>query len=243
MAETHVQNGQNRLLAALDRETYEAIAPQLEAVRLELKDSIYEPDKSIEYAYFPINGVISMLAQVEDDIEIEVATIGNEGVAGLPLFLGVSVTAGRAFSQIPGDALRMKAEAFRKAFQTFEPFRNLLQLYTQALMVQISQGNACNRVHSMEERCARWLLQTHDRVAADEFVLTQEFLGQMLGVRRASVNVVSSMLQKAGFIRYSRGRITVTDRAGLESASCRCYEVIRKEYERLLNGSGGSNRS
>ena len=243
MPETRIQNGQNRLLTALDRETYGAIAPQLEQVTLGVKASIYEPDKPIEYAYFPVNGVISMLAQVEDDIEIEVATVGNEGMIGLPLFLGVNVTAGSAFSQVPGEAFRIKAEAFQKAFQASESFRNVLHRYTQALMVQIAQGNACNRIHSIEERCARWLLQTHDRVEADEFMLTQEFLGQMLGVRRASVNVVSSMLQKAGFIRYSRGRITVTDRAGLESASCRCYEVIRKEYDRLLNGSEAGSRS
>lgn len=239
MAEAHAQNGRNRLLAALDQETYRAIAPQLKLVRLGLKTSVYEQDKPIEYAYFPVNGVISMLALVEDDVEIEVATVGNEGMVGLPLFLGMDVTAGRAFSQVPGDAICMKAEAFKKAFQASEPFRTVLYRYTQALLVQISQGNACNRVHSIEERCARWLLQTHDRVEADEFTLTQEFLGQMLGVRRASVNVVSSMLQQAGFIRYSRGRITVTDRAGLESASCRCYEVIRKEYDRMLNHSEG----
>ena len=235
MAEGHVQSGKNRLLLTLDSEVCTAIEPHLERVDLPLKHYVYKPDKPIEYAYFPINGVISMLAHMEDEL-IEVATIGNEGMVGLPLFLGVDLTPGSAFAQVPGTALRIKADAFRDIALEHEPFRYMLHRYTQALMVQISQGNGCNRLHSIEERCARWLLLTHDRVGKDEFSLTQEFLGQMLGVRRAGVNLIASQFQKAGLIEYSRGRIIVLDRQGLESAACLCYGIIRKEYDRLLNG-------
>lgn len=186
------------------------------------------------HVYFPINGVVSMLARVDEKALVEVATVGNEGMVGVPLFLGAKLSPGTMISQVPGEALRMDAEALQRAVAETGPLMSLLHRYTQALMVQISQGNACNRMHSVEERCARWLLLTHDRVDSDEFTLTQEFLGDMLGVRRASVNIVASIFQRAGFIRYSRGRITILNRAGLESAVCGCYAVIRDEYERLL---------
>lgn len=175
-----------------------------------------------------------MLAHMEGGALIEVATVGNEGMVGIPLFLGAEVTPGTSFSQVPGDALRMPADAFRKAIANDGPFTKILHRYTQALMVQISQGTACNRAHSLEERCARWLLLCHDRVGADEFMLTQEFLSQMLGVRRASVNLVAATFQEAGFIEYRRGRIRILNRRGLESASCQCYAVIREEYDRML---------
>lgn len=235
MAEGSVEPGKNRFLLTLDRETLQAIEPHLERIELGLKHYLYKPNEPIQYAYFPINGVMSMLADMGEDDPVEVATIGNEGMVGLPLFLGANITPGVAYSQVPGAAFQMKADIFIDLARAHEPFRKLLHRYTQALMVQISQGNGCNRTHSIEERCARWLLLTHDRVMADEFSLTQEFLGQMLGVRRASVNIVASTFQKAGYIEYSRGRIKILNRAGLESASCHCYSVIRGEYDRLLN--------
>lgn len=166
---------------------------------------------------------------------VEVATIGNEGMAGLPLFLGTDRSPGSCFSQVPGRALEMSAAGFQSVIQRNGHFAALLRLYTQALMIQISQGTACNSAHSIEQRCARWLLLTHDRVRKDEFLLTQEFLGQMLGVRRASVGAVAGALQKRRYIRYSRGRISILNRRGLESASCICYSIIRKEYDRLLS--------
>src|SRR5689334_9896681 len=175
-----------------------------------------------------------MLAHMEEGKLIEVATVGNEGMIGLPLFLGADLTPGTSFSQIPGDALRMSAEHFRSAISKHGPLTKMLHRYTQALMVQISQGNACNRIHSIEERCARWLLLCHDRVGQDEFTLTQEFLSQMLGVRRASVNLVAATFHQAGLIDYTRGRIRILDRQGLESASCQCYGLIRDEYNRML---------
>lgn len=236
MAEGRARSGENRLLAALEKKTYQGLAPHLEKVNLSLRQTLYEPNQPIDFVYFPVNGVISMLAHMEEGMLIEVATVGNEGMIGLPLFLGAEITPGTSFSQIPGEALRMSAEHFRKAITRSVPFTKALHRYTQALMVQISQGNGCNRVHSLEERCARWLLLCHDRVGADEFELTQDFLSQMLGVRRASVNLAATAFQNAGFIEYSRGHIRVLNRKGLESASCHCYAVIRDEYDRMLNG-------
>jgi CRP-like cAMP-binding protein len=233
MAETHPLS-ENRLLASLPPEFGRELAPEMEKIRLELKQSVYEPLQPIEHVYFPTDGVISMLADVEEEPSVEVATVGKEGMVGLPLFLGATVTPGRSFSQIPGAAYRMTAAAFQRAIASDGPLTRRLHRYTQALMIQISQGTACNRIHSIEQRCARWLLLTRDRVGADEFLLTQEFLGQMLGVRRATVSEVAGRMQEAGFITYSRGVIRICNREGLESVSCRCYAVIRDEYERML---------
>jgi CRP-like cAMP-binding protein len=234
MTEGTVPIGKNRLLESLDKSTRDALFPDLKPVHLPIKQYVYEPGKRITKVYFPIDGVVSILAPTEVGPSIEVATIGNEGMAGLPLFLGTNRSPGSCFSQVPGAAFEMKADDFLKAVKTNGTFTELLHLYTQALMVQISQGTACNRAHSIEQRCARWLLLTHDRVRKNEFLLTQEFLGQMLGVRRASVGGVTAGFQQRGYIRYSRGMISSTNRKGLESASCICYSIIRKEYDRLL---------
>lgn len=235
MAEGHIQNGHNRLLGALKRSLPEHEMPIMEFVQLTLKQDLYSPDVPIEHVYFPINGVVSMLADVESGVMIEVATVGNEGMIGLPLFLGADMTPGRAFSQVPGDACRMTAADFRALIQEPSLFTRILHRYTQAMMIQISQGTACNRAHNNRQRCARWLLLTHDRVGKDEFQLTQEFLGQMLGVRRATVSEVAAQLQSEGIIEYNRGVIQVLDRARLEGASCLCYRVIRDEYDRMYS--------
>jgi CRP-like cAMP-binding protein len=224
---------ENRLLAALPGSAYERLLPALEPVSLSLRQTIYEAEQPIEYVYFVRVGVISMVSVMQDGTIIEVATVGNEGMVGLPVFLGADTIAMHAFVQIPGAAMRMKATALREEVRNGGALAALLQRYTQALLIQIAQGAACNRVHSIEERCARWLLMTHDRVGADEFPLTQKFLSQMLGARRASVNRAARVLQQAGFIRYRRGQITILDREGLESAACECYTVIKREYERL----------
>ena len=171
---------------------------------------------------------------MEDGEGVEVATIGNEGMVGLPLFLGVDRTSGKAFTQVPGESLRMKAGAFKKEIARQEDLTQTLQLYTQALMVQISQGMACNGRHSIRQRCARWLLMTHDRVGAETFPLSQEFLALMLGVRRASVNKVATELKRDGLIQYSRGMIRIVNRKELEDSSCECYQVIKREFDRLL---------
>jgi CRP-like cAMP-binding protein len=225
---------QNRLLAALPPEVYARLLPHLETVALGVKDMAYAANEPIEHVYFPINGVISLVIFMENDQAVEVGTIGKEGMVGLPVFLRAERTPDQAFSQIPGDALRMPAEVFTQEVLPEGPFRALLHRYTQALMVQIAQSSACNRLHTDEQRCARWLLMTHDRVGADQFLLTQEFLAAMLGMRRARVNAVARVLRKRGLMRYSRGLITILDRPGLEAAACPCYGIIKAEYDRLL---------
>jgi CRP-like cAMP-binding protein len=224
----------NRLLAALPLEEYELLLPNLETVSLPLKYVLYEPNKPIEHVYFPIHGVVSLVTIMEDGVAVEIATVGNEGMIGLPVFLGSEIIPMKAFSQIPGKGIRIKADVFKDLLNQGSSLHGLLQRYTQALFNQTAQSAACNRLHSIEERCCRWLLMIHDRVDSDEYLLTQEFLSQMLGVRRASVNVVASILQKARLIRYSRGRITILDRLGLETASCECYARIKQEFDRLL---------
>lgn len=182
----------------------------------------------------PCDPVVSLVALGEDgekDI-VEVATVGNEGIVGLPAFLGSEQTSLRAFIQIPGHALRTRVEAFKNFTTVSSSISQTILRYTQALITQISQSAACNRLHT--ERCARWLLQTHDRVQSDDFPLTQKFLSQMLGTRRAAVNLAARTLQQAGLISYRRGRVTILDRAELENVSCECYGIIASEFERLL---------
>jgi CRP-like cAMP-binding protein len=233
MAEGHATDGKNSLLTALHRATNDGAMEGLERVSLTLKQELYTANEPIDYVYFPLDGVISMLAKVEGGLMVEVATVGNEGMIGLPLFLGASATPGVAFAQIPGDACRMGAARFKECVNGRNGFSGVLHRYTQALMTQISQGTACNRAHNNRQRCARWLLLTHDRVGKDEFPLTQEFLSQMMGVRRATVSEVARELQENGGIEYSRGVIRIVDRPLLEAASCVCYRIIRDEYERM----------
>lgn len=232
----------NRLLQALPRAEYERLRPSLESVQLSWKDVLYEADTPIEHVYFIEEGVGSILARSYTESTVEVATIGNEGMVGIPLFLGADRNGTRAIVQVPGAAMRMTSAAFLAKVGPDSTLHHLLHQYTQTLMTQMAQGVLCNRLHAIDRRCARWLLQTRDRVSADEFALTQEFLGQMLGVRRQSVNVVQSLLQRAGLISYSRGSITILDRPGLEAASCECYAIIRDEFDRLFslgNGAAG----
>ncbi|HKV12154.1 MAG TPA: Crp/Fnr family transcriptional regulator [Thermoanaerobaculia bacterium] len=229
-------NAVNRLLAVLPADVRRRFEPGLERVGFELKEVLYGNGKPLSHVYFPINSVISLLTVMENGDAIEVATVGNEGFVGVPALLGFSEMLGsaQALSQIPGESLRMGLEAFREALRE-EPALNLLLLrYANTFFLDVAQSTACNRLHSIDERCCRWLLNTHDRVSTDYIPLTQEFLAQMLGVRRASVNAVAGLLQRMGLIRYSRGRITILDREGLEKGACECYSVIRKEFERLL---------
>jgi len=225
---------ENRLLSALPDVDRQRLLPHLEPVRTALKQILYAPNEPVAQVYFPLNGVVSLMTIMDDGSAIEVATVGNEGMIGLPVFLGAGSMPGQALSQIPGDALQMTAEAFAAAVHSGGALQQVLQRYTQGLLNQIAQSAACNRLHPMTERCARWLLMTHDRVREDEFALTHEFLSQMLGVRRATVTVAVGALQQAGVIRSRWGHITIFDRAGLENASCECYRIIRAEYDRLL---------
>ncbi len=235
MAEGRTANGRNLLLDALTDGQAAVLMPSLELVSLGLRHMLYEPDALIEHVYFPVNGVHSMLALLENDLEIEVGTVGNEGMIGLPLFLGTEMTPGRAFSQVPGYAYRLSAAAFKDLIREPSRMTAVLHRYTQALMVQISQSTACNRVHSDDRRCARWLLQTHDRVGEDEFMLPLEFLAQMLGVQPTLASEIAARFEAGGIIRYSRDIVRVLDRGCLEEASCNCYWVIRKEYDRMYS--------
>ena len=229
----HVR-GENRLLAALPRDEYDRLRPHLEKVSLPLRDILYEANGPIPHVFFPLHGVVSLVILMDGDVSLEVGTIGNEGMVGTPVFLGSDSSPTRAISQVPGEALRMETEVFQEEMRRGGPLYGLVQRYTQAMINQISQSTVCNHRHSVQKRMCRWLLMSHDRVGVDEFPLTQEFLAQMLGVRRPTVTAVAGTLQKAGLISYHRGKLTVLDRKGLEAASCECYEVVARELDRLL---------
>ena len=232
-------SSKNRLLAALPPSEYRRLLPKFETVSLTLKQRVYESLRTIDYVYFPLNGIISIVAFMNDGSGIEVATVGNEGMVGLPVFLGAAKTPLVAFQQIPGESMRMESEVFTKESKQNGPLTDILHRYTQSFMVQIAQGSACNRAHSVAQRCARWLLTTHDRVGRpQQFLITQEFLGQMLGVRRAGVSEACSALRKSKLIDYKRGIIHILNRKGLEKRTCECYWVIKNEIDRSF-----SNRS
>ncbi len=235
MSQDRSNLSQNKLLSALPTQEYERLLPHLETVSLAFREIIYAPNQPIKYVYFPKSGIISLVNITEDGRTVEAATVGSEGMAGIPVFLGADRMPAQAVSQVVGDALRMKADVFKRQVPPGSPLHNLLLRYTQALLNQISQSVACNCLHSIEARCCRWLLMTHDRVKSDQFTLTQELLSHMLGVRRASVSEVAGTLQKAGLICYSRGRIRILNRLGLEATSCECYRIVKEEFERLVS--------
>jgi CRP-like cAMP-binding protein len=204
-------------------------------VELRFGNVLHEPDQRIEYVHFPRSGVISAVKQFANGDTIEVATIGKEGVAGHSVALDVPTSGNRVLVQVPGEALRITSSALIDAFNDCPSFHRILLRYTQALFQQVAQTAACNRAHTVDERCARWLLMTHDRVAnAASFTITQEFLAQMQGVHRLTVSVAAGMLQKAGMISYVRGQVTILDRKALEEASCECYQLILKQYHNAL---------
>jgi CRP-like cAMP-binding protein len=235
MPQNRPRSTQNRLLRALPQPEYDRFAPHLEYVELPFKHVLYEVNQPIDYVYFPNHGVISTVTITEEGETVEAATIGNEGMAGIHTILGVDHVSLQAVVQVAGDGMRMRVDTFQREVTPETRLYELLLRYIQALISQLSQTVACNRLHSVEERCCRWLLMCHDRVPSNEFFLTQELLSQMLGVRRASVSVVAAILQKAGLITYSRGKIRILDRLGLEAAACECYSVVKTEFDRLLN--------
>ena len=227
--------GRNRLLSALAPEDFAAIEPQLEPVTHENGEVPAAAGEPWRHVYFPETAIASVISRMEGGGAVEVRTIGNEGMVGVPVLLDASAEAVETVTQIPGTALRLPAEALARAADARPRLRRLLHRYTHAYLTQVSQSAACNRLHSIEQRCARWLLMTHDRVdRVDRFPLTQEFLAIMLGVRRAGVTVAAGALQDSGLIRYRRGSIQVLDRAGLEAAACPCYGIVRREFDRLL---------
>ena len=232
----------NRILASLPPEAYERILPDLKTVPLRFRIALREPGDLMPYVYFPNTGVISMLTVMEDGDAVEVATIGNEGMADLFVFLGLEQSDTRLLIQVPGTALRMESTRFREHVKQIPALRVLLGQYAVAMFALVAQSAACNRKHPMIERCARWLLMTHDRVGAQAFPMTHNFLAEMLGVRRPSVSVAAETLQDAGLITYHRGVITVLDRPGLEAASCECYRLIQERFDRLPGRSDADPR-
>ncbi len=234
--ETVAANGplRNRLLSALPAEDLALVRAQLEMVPMRQRDALYEPEEPIRYVYFPETIVASLVSTLEDGATVEVGTAGCEGMVGLPLFLAQDTSSVRAFVQVPGMTGRIEAGTFTRLAAAPGALHQMLLRYTQAFLTQVAQTAACNATHLVEERCARWLLMTHDRVEGDEFSLTHEFLAFMLGVRRAGVTVAMGALQEAGLVRYGRGWIGIVDRPGLERASCECYRVVAAHFTRLL---------
>ena len=222
----------NRLLAALPRKDYRKLLPFLEPVDLTFAEILYEPHARIRHVYFPNDCFVSMLTSVDGDRVAEVGLVGAEGMIGVPVVLGAAVSPFRAVVQGGGKAMRMHITDFRREFSESAALRRELFNFTHLLMIQIAQTAACNRFHVVTQRMARWLLMTRDRVNADEFRITQEFLALMLGVQRSRVNVAAGRLQKSKLIGYRRGTITILNQRGLEAAACGCYKTVRDLYTR-----------
>jgi CRP-like cAMP-binding protein len=227
----------NRLLAALPRKEYQRLLPELERVAMPFAEVLYEPGERIRHVYFPNDSIVSLLAEVADRSTLEVGLAGNEGMAGISVFMGVDASPHRAIIQGAGTAMKMKASVLRQESGRAGPLHDLLHLYAHSLLTQVSQSAVCNRFHVVDARLARWLLMTADRLGASEFLLTQDFISNMLGVRREGVNKAAGVLQKDGLINYSRGRIKILDRAGLEEVSCECYGIIKEESDSYLGKS------
>lgn len=225
---------ENRLLAKLPVGDYERILPELRPVRLDVNDVLIAPNKTIKDVWFIRHGVASMLADAHKGGAIEAGTIGREGFVGLPILHAVEYTPYSTIIQVAGDGWRMGADSFRRIIDERPRLREQCLRYAQFFSEETVQSVACNRLHSLDQRCARWLLMTADRVDGDAFSLTQNFLAMMLGVRRAGVSTAMGVLQRAGIIRHDRGRITIVDRERLEAAACDCYGITRAAHERLF---------
>lgn len=225
----------NRLLATLPKNEYKRLLPKLKTVNLVLGEELYEPGDAIKYVYFPNDSIISLISEISETSLLEVGMVGNEGMAGLAVFMGVGFSSTHALVQGSGTAMRMSATAMRQEVTRLGGLHHLLHRYSHSLLNQVSQSSACNRFHVVDVRLARWLLMTQDRLGVKEFPLTQEFLATMLGVRREGVSKAAGALQAGKFIRYSRGVITVLNRRGLEAKSCQCYAIIKAETDAYLN--------
>ncbi len=224
----------NRILSATPREEYERLLPRLEYVELRRGDVMHEAGQQISHVYFPYAGTISVTVQMQDGDQTEVGVVGREGMLGLPLVLGTDTAPLRAFTQVSGGAVRMRAADFREEVGRRAGLYELLLRYAQAFFVQTSQTAACNRLHPMERRLPKWLLTTRDLAESDRLDLTHEFVGIMLGVRRAGVTEALGLLRSEGLVDHSRGHITILDAEGLGRASCECYKVVSDEYDRLV---------
>jgi CRP-like cAMP-binding protein len=224
----------NRLLSLLSDNDYERLRPHLSLVVLEYRKDLYQASQPIEHVYFPVDGVASLVITTSDGDGVEVGTIGNEGIVGLPICLGDHEAPSSVYVQVPGKALRMDAHLFRGELERSPTLSLVMLRYAHAFFNQVAQSAACAHLHRVEQRCCRWLLMTRDRMPSGDFLLTQEFLGMMLGVRRTTVTDVMGALQKAGLVRYRRGHVTILDHDALRQRACECYEISRLEFDRLL---------
>jgi CRP-like cAMP-binding protein len=225
---------QNHLLAALPAADYQRLLPHLKLVPMPLGEVLYESGIVLRHVYFPTDSIVSLLYVMVDGASAEIAVVGNEGVIGVSLFMGGETTSSRAVVQSAGHAYRLEGALLKEEFTRAGAMQHLLLRYTQALLTQMAQTAVCNRHHSLDQQLCRWLLLSLDRLSSNQLVMTQELIANMLGVRREGVTEAAGHLQEAGLIQYSRGRITVIDRPGLEARTCECYSVVKQECDRLL---------
>jgi CRP-like cAMP-binding protein len=225
---------QNHLLAVLPAEIFERLSPHLELVSMPLGQVLCESGDQLHHVYFPTTAIVSLHYVMENGSSAEIAGVGNEGIVGISLFLGGNATPSLATVQVAGWGYRLKSRLMIEEFNHAGPMMRLMLRYTQALMTQISQTAVCNRFHSIEQQLCRWLLLTLDRLPSNELTITQELIAIMLGVRREGITEAAGNIQRTGLISYRRGHITVLDRSGLESSTCECYQVVKKEFNRLI---------
>lgn len=224
----------NNLLAALPEPIRGRLFPHLELVEMPLGEVLYESGCQLHYVYFPTTSIVSLLYVMEDGASAEIAVVGKEGILGVAIFMGGETTPSRAIVQSEGHGFRLRAQLLKDEFNRAGPMMHLLLRYTQALITQMSQTAVCNRHHSVHQQLCRWLLLSLDRLPSSKLTMTQELIANMLGVRREGVTEAAGKLQNAGLILYSRGQITILDRQGLEAQACECYQVVKKEFDRLL---------
>jgi CRP-like cAMP-binding protein len=239
--ETEFQSRTNRLLDLLDPADLDLLRPHLKRMPLEYRQPLVEPNRPITTVYFPLSGVASLVNTMANGDAAEVGTTGNEGMVGVQALFGDSIGPTNVYVQVPGEALQMPAAEFARALIGNHKMHVVMLHYAHALFNQVTQSAACNRLHHIEQRCCRWLLMTHDRVQTDKFLLTQEFLSMMLGVRRTSITAAASSLKRKKLVEYSRGQVTVLDREGLLKRSCECYAVNKREFDRLLGQPHGTH--
>jgi CRP-like cAMP-binding protein len=230
-------NERNRLLRALPGAEYARLVPRLERITVEALEVLAEAGQPLGHVYFPETAIISVVRRMSDGTVIEAGTIGREGMAGIAVLAGEDWSSATILGEVPGACKRMAFDVLHRVLPELPRLDALLRRFVLTFVNQVGQTAACNGRHAIDQRCARWLLMTHDQVGADDFLLTHEVLAQMLAVRRASVTVAAGALQRAGVIRYHRGRITILDRSGLEAVACECYSAVRANFDRLLGGA------
>jgi CRP-like cAMP-binding protein len=241
MHEASAQQSKNRFLAALPHSLYQRLLPHLEPVSLRHNEIIYEMGGAVEYVYFPFKSLISLVTQMKNGETIEVGLVGSDGVSGITALMGEETSPDRAIVQIANGGMRAKLSVIKEEFNRGEELSDLLLRYTRVHLKQVAQTAACNATHTVEERLARWLLMCRDRVGSDELKLTQEFISQMLGTRRATVSTAASALQVEKLIQYHHGHIRIIDRQGLEEFACECYQAVKEESDRLLGSTPRSS--